>query len=308
MVKLAARITESKQFKAFIIVVILLAGVAVGMQTYHGFYEQNKALIDLLDAIILWVFTAEVVLKMLAKWPKPWHYFKDSWNIFDFIIVAACFLPTEGEFAHFLPILRLVRILRVFRLVTALPRLQMIVGALLKAIPSMGYVVLLLGMHFYIFASAGVFFFGHNDPWHFGDLQHAMLSLFQCVTLEGWADIMHVQIYGSDVIGYDAGMDAWVTDNGFTRVSHAQPLLGAFYFVAFIVSGAMIILNLFVGVIMGGMSETKEEAEKAALVKRREAGNISIADEVRLIDDKIDELRKSLQLLNVRMSALVPPK
>jgi len=302
MVKLAKLISEHKLFKAFIIFVIVAAGVVVGFQTYHGFYERNKSIIDVLDHLILYIFTAEILLKMIALWPKPQRFFKDHWNNFDFAIVALCFIPASGEMAAFLPVLRLVRILRVFRLVTALPRLQLIVGALLKSIPGMGYVVILLGLHFYMFAAMGVFFFGHNDPWHFGDLQRALLSLFRCVTLEDWTDVMYIQIYGSDGFGYDASMDKWVSDNGFTRTSTPHPLLGAFYFVAFIVTGAMIILNLFIGVIMGGMSETKAEAEKAELAKRREAGNITLVDEIRLIDDKLDDLKQALQVLSTRMN------
>lgn len=302
MVKLAKRITESSLFKGFIIFVIVGAGIVVGFQTYHGFYEEHKAVIDLLDHIILYIFTVEVVLKMVALFPKPWRFFKDSWNVFDFVIVAACFVPASGEMAAFLPVLRLVRILRVFRLVTVLPRLQLIVGALLKAIPSMGYVVILLGLHFYIFAAMAVFFFGANDPWHFGDLQRAMLSLFRAVTLEDWTDLMYIQMYGSDHYGYNAEMDAWATTNGFTRTSTAHPFLGAIFFVSFIISGAMIILNLFIGVIMSGMDEMRSEAETAELAKRREEGNISIGDEIRLIDDKLDELRQALQVLNARMA------
>jgi voltage-gated sodium channel len=306
MVKLAKRITEASLFKGFIIFVILAAGVVVGAQTYHGFYERNRSVIDLLDHIILYIFTVEIVLKMVALWPRPHRFFKDSWNNFDFFIVAACFIPATGPMAAFLPVLRLVRILRVFRLVTVLPRLQLIVGALLKAIPSMGYVVILLGLHFYIFAAMAVFFFGYNDPWHFGDLQRAMLSLFRAVTLEDWTDLMYIQMYGSDNYGYTPQMDAWAAENGFTRTSTAHPLLGALFFVGFVVSGAMIILNLFIGVIMNGMDEMRSEAETAELAKRREAGSISVADEIRLIDDKIDELRKSLAVLNARL-AMLPP-
>lgn len=303
MVKLAKSITEAKWFQLFIVIVILAAGVVVGMETYHGFHQRHATALHFADQLILWIFTVEIVLKMIAKSPKPWHFFKDNWNIFDFVIVAACFIPA-GESSAFVPVLRLVRILRVFRLVTALPRLQLIVGALLKAIPSMGYVVVLLSLHFYIFAAAAVFFFGANDPWHFGDLQTAMLSLFRAVTLEDWTDLMYIQMYGSDNYGYTPAMDAWATEHGFTRVSTATPLLGSLFFVGFVVSGAMIILNLFIGVIMNGMDEMRGEAETAELVKRREAGNITVGDEIRLIDDKIDELRKSLQILNARLALL----
>ena len=74
---------------------------------------------------------------MISEGNKPWNYFKDGWNVFDFLIVAVCFIPTNGIDTSFIAVLRLARILRVFKLVTALPKLQIIIGALLKSIPSM---------------------------------------------------------------------------------------------------------------------------------------------------------------------------
>lgn len=302
MVQIAKAIARSKLFNGFIIFVIIAAGVTVGMQTYHGFYAENKALIDLADTVIIWIFVAEILIKLTSKWPRPTTFFKDSWNVFDFAIVVACFIPAEGQFSAFLPVLRLVRIMRVFRLVSALPRLQLIVGALLKAIPSMGYVAMLLGLHFYVFAAMAVFFFGHNDPWHFGDLQHAMLSLFRAVTLEDWTDLMYIQMYGSDQYGYTPEMVQWAHENGFEYTPKATPVLGALFFVSFVISGAMIILNLFIGVIVNGMDEMRSEAETEELARRRAEGRITLGDEIRLIDDKIDELRKSLHVLTVRLN------
>ena len=78
-------------------------------------------------------------------------------------------------------VLRLARLLRVLKLVRALPQLQILVSALLR-IPSMGYVSLLLLLLFYVFAVAAVIFFGENDPVHFANLQIAMVSLFRAVT------------------------------------------------------------------------------------------------------------------------------
>ena len=132
-----------------------------------------------MDQVILWIFVVEIVIKMGAEGKQPWRYFADPWNVFDFIIVAVCFLPINAEYAA---VLRLLRLLRVLKLVRALPRLQILVGALLKSIPSMGYVSLLLLMLFYVYACAAVILFGENDPVHFRNLPLAMLSLFRVVT------------------------------------------------------------------------------------------------------------------------------
>ena len=73
----------------------------------------------------------------------------------------------------------------VLKLVRALPRLQLLVSALLKSIPSMGYVSVLLGMLFYLYGVAATHLFGANDPVHFGSLERSLLTLFQVVTLDG---------------------------------------------------------------------------------------------------------------------------
>ncbi len=78
--------------------------------------------------------------------------------------MAAAFLPFASQYAT---VLRLPRLLRVLRLVRALPKLQLLVGALLKSIPSMAYVGILMFLLFYVYAVAGVFLWGENDPIHF---------------------------------------------------------------------------------------------------------------------------------------------
>ena len=148
-------------------------------------------------------------------------------------------------------VLRLLRLLRVLKLVKALPKLQILVSALLKSIPSMGYVTLLLFLLFYVYAVSAVFLFGHNDPLHFGDLETAMLSLFRVVTLEDWTDIMYINMYGCDRYGYTAKSIVACTN------PEANPLLASLFFVSFVLIGTMIILNLFIGVIMTGMEEAQ---------------------------------------------------
>ena len=150
-------IAEAKWFQNTVTNAILVAGILVGIATYEKFSLKHQGILELLNKIVLGIFIIEIVVKMLAEGKKPWNYFKDAWNVFDFVIVAAAFMPFGGSSVA---TLRLLRLLRVLKLVKALPKLQMLVGALLKSIPSMGYVSILLLLLFYIYAVAGVFFFG----------------------------------------------------------------------------------------------------------------------------------------------------
>jgi voltage-gated sodium channel len=293
MVEFCKKITESKWFHNFIIIVILGAGVVVGLETYPALMEQHGTILHLLDKIILYIFVLEIVLKMTAKLPRPWEFFFEGWNVFDFIIVAVCFLPIGGAY---IAVLRLARILRVFRLVSALPKLQLLVGALLKSIPSMSYVGILLFLLFYIYAVLGTFIFGANDPVHFGSLQTSMLTLFKVITLEGWIDILNIQIFGSDAFGYgDYGNVA--------RQPSAHPIAGPLYFITFILLGTMIMLNLFIGVIINGMEETNREEEIRELNRiRNEVHGLSIEDEVNIISEDINRINESIKLLKAKLT------
>ena len=132
-VRIANSIVQSKLFSRAIILVIVCAGVLVGIQTFPEIESRWAPLLNALDTIILGIFTIEILLKMTAKAPKPWLFFNNGWNVFDFIIVAVCFLPFGGGYVA---VLRLFRLLRVLRLITAIPRLQVIVSGLMRSLPS----------------------------------------------------------------------------------------------------------------------------------------------------------------------------
>lgn len=287
------KIVDSKTFQYFIIGVILAAGVIVGLETYSGLMDTHGDLLHLLDHIVLYIFVVEILLKIGAKGSKPWEFFNDGWNVFDFIIVAVCFLPIGGAY---IAVLRLARILRVFRLVSALPKLQILVGALLKSIPSMSYVGILLFLLFYIYAVIGTFMFGQNDPIHFGSLQVSMMTLFKTITLEGWIDFMNIQVYGSNLYGYENFPET-------VRVPSAHPFAAPIYFVSFILLGTMIMLNLFIGVIISGMEETNKEEEIKELARiREELKSITVEEEINLIAEDLNKINENLKLLKNRIN------
>jgi len=279
--KISLQIVESNLFRNFILGLIILSGVIVGIETYPETYSKNAYLFQLIDQVIILIFVLEIGLKLISNGKKPWNFFSDPWNVFDFIIVAVCFIPDIDT--HFVTVLRLARILRVFRIISVLPKLQVLVNALLKSIPSMGYVVVLLGIVFYIFAVAGSFLFAKTDPTHFGSLHIAMITLFKVLTLEGWTDIMNIQLYGSSEPSAEYTMKV---------VSYASVA----YFVSFILIGAMIIMNLFIGVVMNSMQESQNEMEKALM--KREQPEQSTQKLLQELEEKIDGLKTDIQKLN----------
>lgn len=289
-------LTSSESFNRFILALIVLTGILVGMETYPSFESTTPVgrVINLMQEIILWVFVVEIVLKIAACGSRPWEYFQKGWNVFDFAIIAVCFLPLN---AKFVTVFRLARLLRTLRMVTLLPRLQVLVGALLKSIPSLGYVGVLLGLHFYMYAVAGTFLFRHNDPIRFGSLQETTLTLFQVLTLEGWNDVMATQYHGSDK-GYD---DAWKEIAGSARRSEPQPLIASAYFVSFIMLGTMIMLNLFTGVIISSMEEATTETQQEEREHHlREKGFLTLHDELTLLGQQLQKISERIKGLELK--------
>jgi len=291
MQQLCKRIAENNAFSIIVIIVIVIAGVVVGLESYPAIMEKYGTIINTTNSVILAIFTVEIAIKLFAHGRHPLRFFRDSWNVFDFIIVALLYLPVNTTF---IAVLRLARVLRVLRLLSTIPKLQILVGTLLRSLPSMGYVCILLLLLFYCYAVLGVFFFGENDPIHFRDLQTSLLSLFRVVTLEDWTDIMYIQMYGSDVYAYH-------NPHGFPTVPSAHPLLATLFFVSFVLMGTMIILNLFIGVIMTAMDEARSEEITKRRSFLRRAKHISLAQEIDLVHDQLGELNRHLVTLKRRL-------
>lgn len=277
---ISREITNNRYFNYFIFFLIFLSAVIIGIETYPGLASRYHALLSLTDRVIITLFTLEIALKIGSNGKRPWVYFSDPWNLFDFLIVAICLIPLNDT--HYFAVFRILRILRIFRMITVFPKLKLIVSALLKSIPSMGYVIMLIGILFYVYAIVGVFVFGGADPLHFGDLHHAFVTLFKVLTLEGWTDIMNTHILGAD-------------GNGNQQIVSFWPFL---YFASFIIVGAMIIMNLFIGVIMNSMDESQKElARELNEMKYKEKDTnelythiISRLDE---LNDEIKSLKKN---------------
>ena len=288
MVAFLKSIAEASWFSNFIIAVILAAGVLVGFETYPSVVEKHGHTVHLLDKIILWIFVAEVVIKMGAEGSRPWRYFYDPWNVFDFLIVAVCFMPVD---AQYVTVLRLARLLRVLKLVNALPELRIIVSALLKSIPSMFYISLLLFILFYLYAVLAVFTFSENDPIHFDTLQKSMLSLFRVATLEDWTDVMYINMYGCMNYGYD-GIAACTEET-----SHAFGWGAAIFFSSFVLVATMVILNLFIGVIMNGMDEAREEMKAEMKSLMEDAVEAGEADQTEILTHRLGNLADQMLTL-----------
>jgi voltage-gated sodium channel len=303
VVEQTRRLVQSAGFQRFILALIVISGILVGFETYPAFSEGTPIgnAIIVVQYVILWIFVAEQVLKIVACGNRPWEYFRQGWNLFDLAIIIVCFLPLDARFAT---VFRLARLLRTLRMVTVLPRLQVLVGALLKSIPSLGYIGLLLGLHFYVYACAGTFLFSKNDPMRFGSLHQTGLTLFQVLTLEGWNDILATQFNGSDAEYPDSWKELSEAQRPGYRDSHALQIPAAIFFVTFILLGTMIMLNLFTGVIITSMEEAQvERAEEVREEHLKEKGFTTLHDELAMLSQQLTNITQRIKGLELKEEA-----
>lgn len=227
-----ARLVHSDRFQTAVIAVIIVNAIVLGLETSDWMMANFGTLLVTLDRIALAIFVVEIGLKLYAD---RLSFFRSGWNIFDFLIVAIALMPATGG----LSVLRALRILRAFRLISALPSLRRVVEGLLRAIPAMGSVVLLLALVFYVGAVMATKLFGDAFPDWFGHVGASLYSLFQIMTLESWS-------------------------MGIVRpVMEVYPWAWAF-FVPFILVTSFMVLNLFIAIIVTAMTENDTPPAPAA--------------------------------------------
>lgn len=210
---------------------ILFNAVTLGLETYPLEAGWFDAALPVIDSIIVTVFVIELLLKMTAY---GWRFFRSGWNWFDVIVVGISLAPAAGAFT----VLRALRILRVFRLFSVMPEMRQVVEALMRAIPGMGAIIAVLGLTFYVSAVMATKLFGQSSPDLFGSLGGSAFTLFQVMTLEGWA--MEVARPVMAEVSF-----AWV------------------FFLVFIVLTSFAILNLFIAVIVDSLQSKHFDQEEA---------------------------------------------
>jgi len=231
-----ARMVMAPWFQRGVIALILINAVTLGLETSESVMEQMGEALHALDAVLLYLFTAELALRIYAFRGR---FFRDPWGLFDLAIITIAWLPATGP----LSILRALRILRVLRLISVVPSMRLVVEAMLHALPGMGSIVMLMALIFYVFAVMATKLYGDILPERFGSLGSSLYTLFQMMTLESWSEAN-------------------------VRPILAQQPLAWMFFVPFILIATFVVLNLFIGVIVDSIQtlRTQRDASDPAAV------------------------------------------
>jgi voltage-gated sodium channel len=261
---------EGKRFQTFITVAILINAVTLGLETSETVMAQAGDTLRIFDRVILAIFVFEIGVKLIVH---RLAFFRNGWNVFDFVIVGISVMPATGNFS----ILRALRILRVLRLLSVVPTLRRVVEALLKAIPGMGAIGGVLVLVFYVGAVMATKLFGDTFPEWFGTIGGSMYSLFQIMTLESWS-------------------------MGIVRpVMEVYPYAWAF-FVPFIFLTSFMVLNLFIAIIVNSMQTLHDQEMKEIMEEERKEAETAHGERDVLLAE-IRALREDVKALKTERGA-----
>ncbi len=256
------RLRNNKIFELFVVSIIILSALLIGAKTYQ-IPDGIMQLVKWLDLTVTIIFLFEITIRFIAEENKK-RFFHSAWNVFDTLIVVVSLIPIEDS--EMALIGRLVRIFRVLRMVSIIPELRMLLNSLVRALPQLGYVLLLMFIIFYIYAAVGATFFAKINPILWGDISISLLTLFRVMTFEDWTDVMYET------------MDVY-------------PLSWIFY-LTFIFLTAFAFLNMVIGIVVNVL-EDEHAKERAA--KDKADGKISMDDlaaEIRSLKVMLEQQRK----------------
>jgi voltage-gated sodium channel len=223
------RIANSGGFQFAIIVVIILNAVLLGLETFSGIARDHGDLLKGLDRALLAIFVTEIAIRLIAYAPRVGRFFGNGWNAFDFVVVAAAFIPGLSGSST---LLRLIRLARITRLVSVIPELRVIAIGFVRSIRGVGGLALLTLLLVYVYAILGWSMFADEDPDNWGNVGTGMFTVFKILTLEGWPEI------------YDRAAE--ITDWAWL------------YFLSFILVATFVVLNMVIGVVLASLEDARK--------------------------------------------------
>jgi voltage-gated sodium channel len=265
-----SRIVYSSAFELSIAFVILLNAISLALLTMSDISDGARNSFEAFDRIALYVYTAELLLRMISYGKKPWEFFRRGWNIFDFLIVAL-----SPIFAGQTVVLRLLRLLRLIRIFRFLPEVKVLTISIVRSIPPLLSMSVLIFLALFIYGMAGVYLLGEKLPLHWGDISIALTTLFILLTLENFPVYLEEAILVSPL---------------------ALP-----FFLSYIFIVVFTVLNVFIGIVLNAMdearSENREKIEKLKKLNELAAEVDNFTADGKVTDKEIFVLREKLAAL-----------
>jgi voltage-gated sodium channel len=268
-VKPLQRLVDSPAFTAAVVAVILANALVLGLQTYPGLERRHGDTLDFLNGLFLVFFVVEILLRIASYLPRPWRFFLDGWNVFDFVAVGLAFVPGLQRNST---VLRLARLARIVRVAHLLPDVRILITAVFRSLPPLASMAILTTLILFIYGMIGWQLFGEEQPQQWGTIGEAMLTLFVMLTLEDFPQYM------------ERGMEihpwSWV------------------FFVSFILVAAFVVINVFIGIVLNSMEEAREIERRKRLAPGAGGllgvGPAPVAERIQILRAALDELEQEL--------------
>lgn len=293
-----AHVVVHPVFENLILFLIITSSVTLAMdQPDLKKGSELYNVLQLLDIFFTIIFTIELILKVIVYGlisSGEDAYLKDPWNMLDaFIVTISITSVFAGDAVESLRSLRTLRALRPLRTIKRAPGLRCVVEAIIRCIPPFVNIAMVSTVFYLIFAILGTQFWAgkfwscnddsvsgadecvgtfeldgvnttrvwSNAPIHFDNVSQGMLTLFEVASLELWLDVMYSAMDVPDELGLQP-------------VKNSSPWY-ALYFVIFVVIGAFLILNLFVGAVVDTFTLVKNEQNRVATMTPAQAEFVS---------------------------------
>ena len=261
-------------FEYFILVAILINVVSLGLETIPNLAAYERVFF-LIDQICLWIFIFELILKVIAYNKK---FFKNKWNVFDLVIVLTSIISSVSYLTIFrvfkifrsirvIKALKSMRAIKVLKLVNGMEHLQVILKAIICAIPGIIWTCIILFIFYFFYAIVGSNLFSEEFPQYFGSLGKSLYTLFQLMLFDDFGNISRIVMEGHHW--------AWI------------------YFASFALITAFVIMNVIVGIVVDSI----ESVRLKRMNGEKEIEEISLetlSQQISALQNKIDELQKEM--------------
>ncbi|MFY1698022.1 MULTISPECIES: ion transporter [unclassified Solwaraspora] len=267
-------LVESTPFGLVVVGVILANAVALGLSTYPSVNAVADRALTGLEALFLTVFVVELAIRVASYGRRPQDFFRNGWNVFDFIVVAVAVLPGLPAGST---LLRLARIARVPRVVRFFPALRAIVTGIGRSLPGVAGFLALSVLTLYVYGMVGWLLFADDYPDDYGNIGRAVLTLFVLLSLETLPDAI------------DAG-----------RAVGDWTLL---YFVSYVLIASYLLVNVLVAVIINSMEEARQLQMTERLRPDYDADGDGVPDEIDrvVVAQRLDDLRAAILSLERKL-------
>ncbi|XP_061564981.1 voltage-dependent T-type calcium channel subunit alpha-1G isoform X4 [Cololabis saira] len=284
------KIVDSEYFGRGIMIAILINTLSMGIE-YHEQPEELTNALEISNIVFTSLFALEMLLKVLVY--GPFGYIKDSYNIFDGIIVVISVWEIVGQQGGGLSVLRTFRLMRVLKLVRFMPALQRQLVVLMKTMDNVATFCMLLMLFIFIFSILGMHLFGCRfgserdgdtlpDRKNFDSLLWAIVTVFQILTQEDWNKVLY---------------------NGMASTSP----VAALYFIALMTFGNYVLFNLLVAILVEGF-QTEEIVKREDLHAQLSLSQLPIdsGGDASKTGSEIDSVARSMEDVNGSKKDLSP--